>query len=124
MANRSIQEQDRIIGENIRRIRRLRGMTQTDLCKDLGFSYQQMQKYENAANRVSGSRLIEIARRLECSVMDLFEGAIGDLPGEPREPEWYESKGGMLFCQNMGKLNDRHRIAIIRLVATLVRESE
>jgi transcriptional regulator with XRE-family HTH domain len=43
-------------------------MSQTDLGKRLGVSFQQIQKYENGTNRLSGSRLVAAAKALGVSV--------------------------------------------------------
>lgn len=56
---------DRQVGERIRRRRILLGMTQDQLAAALGISYQQVQKYETSANRVSAGRLAQIARVLD-----------------------------------------------------------
>ena len=53
----SASEVDRIVGERIRRRRILTGLTQDQLGEALGVSYQQIQKYETGANRVSAGRL-------------------------------------------------------------------
>jgi transcriptional regulator with XRE-family HTH domain len=56
---------DRHVGERIRARRAEMGLTQTDLAKALNLSYQQMQKYETAANRISAGKLFEVAQRLQ-----------------------------------------------------------
>ena len=48
-------------------------MSQSELGAKLGVSYQQVQKYENGANRISFSRLVQIARALQCRVVDLMD---------------------------------------------------
>jgi transcriptional regulator with XRE-family HTH domain len=48
------------------------------LAGQIGLTFQQIQKYERGANRVSFSRLVDIARTLKCRVQDL----IGDLDVE------------------------------------------
>lgn len=55
---------DRLLGANIRRERILRGLSQQDLARALGVSYQQAHKYETGANRISASRLQAIAQCL------------------------------------------------------------
>jgi transcriptional regulator with XRE-family HTH domain len=50
------------------------GYTQEQLAEALDISYQQIQKYETAANRVSSGRLFQIAQRLEAPVGYFFEG--------------------------------------------------
>ncbi len=56
---------DRAIGERIRRRRVELGLTQDQLACRLKISYQQVQKYERGANRISASRLYELALRLD-----------------------------------------------------------
>lgn len=60
-------EVDRLVGERIRRRRILMGLTQDQLGETLGISYQQIQKYETGANRVSAGRLYLIAKCLDVS---------------------------------------------------------
>ncbi len=61
------------VGQRIRARRVMLGITQTQLAEALGISFQQVQKYENASNRVSGSRLQQIADVLEVPVSFFFE---------------------------------------------------
>lgn len=65
---------DRHVGERIRRRRTMLGYTQEQLAAALEISYQQVQKYETGANRVSAGRLYQIAQRLEVSISHFFEG--------------------------------------------------
>ncbi len=66
---------DILVGGNLRRIRLSRGMPQTGIAKALGLSFQQIQKYENGSNRISASRLWELAGLLEVEVKEFFRGA-------------------------------------------------
>jgi transcriptional regulator with XRE-family HTH domain len=54
--------------------RRTLGVSQEKLAEDLGLTFQQVQKYERGANRVSASKLYEIARSLSTPVAFFFEG--------------------------------------------------
>jgi transcriptional regulator with XRE-family HTH domain len=54
---------DEYVGERIRARRTELGLTQEELANSLKISYQQVQKYETGANRVSAGRLFEIAQR-------------------------------------------------------------
>lgn len=65
---------DRHVGERIRRRRAELGMTQHDLAMMLGISYQQVQKYETGANRVSAGRLFSMSRKLGCHIGYFFDG--------------------------------------------------
>ncbi len=54
--------------------RKLLGVSQERLADELGLTFQQVQKYERGANRVSASKLYEIARALQTTVGYFFEG--------------------------------------------------
>ncbi|MHA6347148.1 helix-turn-helix domain-containing protein [Roseivivax sp. CAU 1761] len=62
------------VGKRIRHRRWLVGMTQQQLAERVGIKFQQIQKYETGANRVSASRLWDIADALDVSVSFFFEG--------------------------------------------------
>jgi len=62
------------VGKRIRQRRWLVGMTQQKLAEHVGIKFQQIQKYETGANRVSASRLWDIADALEVDVAFFFEG--------------------------------------------------
>lgn len=62
------------VGRQIRKQRNLLGLTQEQLADALGISYQQVQKYETAANRVSAGRLYEIAAKLDTDIAFFFDG--------------------------------------------------
>ena len=62
------------VGKRIRHRRWLVGMTQQQLAEKVGIKFQQIQKYETGMNRVSASRLWDIATALSISVSFFFEG--------------------------------------------------
>ncbi|MFG6582263.1 helix-turn-helix domain-containing protein [Sulfitobacter sp. 1A12779] len=62
------------VGKRIRQRRWLTGMTQQKLAELVGIKFQQIQKYETGANRVSASRLWDIADALGVPVSFFFEG--------------------------------------------------
>ncbi|MGH1451993.1 MAG: helix-turn-helix domain-containing protein [Paracoccaceae bacterium] len=62
------------VGKRIRHRRWLVGMTQQQLAEKVGIKFQQIQKYETGANRVSASRLWDIADALTVQVNFFFEG--------------------------------------------------
>lgn len=76
---------DARVGERIRERRTELGLTQEDLAKQLMISYQQLQKYETGANRVSAGRLYEIARILNTDVHYFFEGLDPSTEARPLE---------------------------------------
>ncbi len=60
------------VGERIRTRRTQLGLTQLQLAEALGISYQQVQKYETGANRISAGRLFELALKLQVEVSYFF----------------------------------------------------
>ena len=62
------------VGKRLRRRRRLLGLTQQQLAESIGIRFQQIQKYECGANRVTASRLYELAVALNVPVNYFFEG--------------------------------------------------
>ena len=69
---RSPQDIDAEVGNIIRAHRIERGMSQNDLGKKLGVSFQQIQKYERGTNRIGIGRLIQTAELFKVSVHDLI----------------------------------------------------
>lgn len=71
---RSPNPVDLHVGARVRMRRRLRGVSQEKLAESLGLTFQQVQKYERGANRISASKLYEIAASLQTPVGYFFEG--------------------------------------------------
>ncbi len=65
---------DQHVGARLRVRRKQIGMSQSGLAEALGLTFQQVQKYERGANRVSASKLYETARVLGVDVAYFFEG--------------------------------------------------
>ena len=70
------------VGKRVRHRRWMIGMTQQQLAERVGIKFQQIQKYETGANRVSASRLWDIAQTLEVPVSFFFEGLDGQIAGD------------------------------------------
>ena len=60
-------------GNRLRELRLLRGLTQMALAERVGVTFQQIQKYENGSNRLSASRIAQIARALDVRPAYFFE---------------------------------------------------
>jgi transcriptional regulator with XRE-family HTH domain len=84
LSGRNPQPADVTVGQTIRLHRLARGMSQTTLGKKIGVTFQQVQKYESGANRVSASRLSLIAQVLGIPLSMLFEGTS---PGSAPPPK-------------------------------------
>jgi transcriptional regulator with XRE-family HTH domain len=74
MAGREKTDADIRIAKRIRVFRLDRGVSQQELADAVGLSFQQIQKYERAVNRVSAGRLVEIAAALDVAVADFYDG--------------------------------------------------
>ncbi|KUJ76970.1 Cro/Cl family transcriptional regulator [Ruegeria marisrubri] len=77
------------VGKRVRHRRWLIGMTQQQLAEQVGIKFQQIQKYETGANRISASRLWDIAEALDVPVSFFFEGldeAHKEAPGKKNVP--------------------------------------
>jgi transcriptional regulator with XRE-family HTH domain len=112
---------DRHVGARIRMQRLVRGLSQTELGKAVGVTFQQVQKYEKGINRVSSSRLQRIANVLEV-VPDFFfdeaqtkkGGNFGS--GDPLIDEFISSRDGIALSRAFRKIGDqkiRRRIVLL-----------
>ena len=77
---------DKHVGNRLRRLRALRGITQTALADETGVTFQQVQKYEKGANRISASRMWEISRVLDVPISSFFEGIPAARSGRDKKP--------------------------------------
>ena len=66
------------VGKRVRHRRWMVGMTQQQLATQVGIKFQQIQKYETGMNRVSASRLWDIALALQVDVAYFFDGLESD----------------------------------------------
>lgn len=65
------------VGKRVRHRRWMLGMTQQQLGERVGIKFQQIQKYETGMNRISASRLWDIAQAMDTSISFFFEGLDG-----------------------------------------------
>jgi len=109
---------DAAIGERIRRRRVELGLTQDQLAGRLGVSYQQIQKYERGANRISASRLYALARRLDV-VPGYFYGDL-DAPGECLAHGGCDQPGRELARYGAAVRDERVRTTVTGLLRAVV----
>ena len=76
---------DRHVGTRLRLLRLQHGLSQKDIAEGLGLTFQQVQKYENGANRISASKLFEIAALMDISIAEFFVGL--DRSDKPVRPD-------------------------------------
>ena len=73
------------VGKRVRHRRWMMGMTQQQLADQVGIKFQQIQKYETGMNRISASRLWDIAAALDAPISFFFEGlSAEDAAAQPR----------------------------------------
>jgi transcriptional regulator with XRE-family HTH domain len=110
MGTRSPNLTDVHIGKRIRMLRMTRGMSQTDLGKRCGITFQQIQKYERGANRVGAGRLQEFANLLGVSPAFFFEDGPRLKPGKSDGSETTEllsKKDSLALAQAFDKIRSR-----------------
>jgi transcriptional regulator with XRE-family HTH domain len=117
---------DQHVGERIRLRRTELGLTQEQLADALDISYQQIQKYETGANRISAGGLFEIARKLLVDVGYFFDG----LPIDEGDAARHLEHGGrqrsaIELVRKFAQIKDPDlRAAIAGLVKTVVDQTE
>ncbi len=122
------------VGRRVRQRRKTLGVTQERLAEDLGLTFQQVQKYERGANRVSASKLYEIAKSLRTSIAYFFEGladpsTAGENPGvaEPTTEqfvtEFLMTPEGLELAEVFPKIRRaRVRRRVLELVRSMAEE--
>lgn len=94
---------DQQIGARIRQVRKKQKMSQEQLGKEVGVSFQQIQKYENGHNRISASRLVHVARILNVSTNFFLDQAEPGVPAMTIEGIRREFDEGMRHMRNVGE---------------------
>lgn len=122
---------DQHVGQRIQLRRTMMGLSQKDLADNCGVSFQQIQKYETAGNRISASRLFSISQVLQTPVSFFFSGLPGNMPeetkttrsarmSEPRVDDDPLSKNETLqLIKLYWKLPDDQREMIMKMLKTL-----
>lgn len=82
------------VGRRVRLRRRELGASQAWLADRLGLTFQQIQKYERGANRISASKLYAIAKLLEVPITYFFEGL--DDPATPTGRQYAQAFTGVV----------------------------
>lgn len=105
------------VGQRLRIARHMIGMSQETLAEHLGMTFQQVQKYERGANRISASKLHMAAGALGQSHGWFFEGLPGGPGASPKAGESPTEAASVM--QRFFTLNTAHRLAsaILRLPA-------
>lgn len=102
---------DALIGARIKSRRIALRISQTVLAESIGVRFQQVQKYESGANRVSASRLLQVAETLDVPISYFFQGL--GISNEDAAPD------GPINKTPMNALSDARVAEILALVETL-----
>jgi transcriptional regulator with XRE-family HTH domain len=123
---KSPNQTDKRVGSRVRMRGLMLGMSQTELADAIGITFQQVQKYEKGTNRVSASRLQQIARVLRAPVSyffdDLMQRSRGskDIVELPEVEALMVSSGGLSLVRAFTRIRQRKlRRRIIELVEEL-----
>ena len=113
------------LGRRLRRRRRLLGLTQQQLALAVGIRFQQIQKYECGANRISAARLWQLAEALETPVAYFYDGlAEAAAREEDRGGEMFSRKETLDLIQAYYRLSERPRRRLLDLAKSLNNEGE
>jgi len=122
------------VGARIRLRRRMQGVSQERLAEALGLTFQQVQKYERGANRVSASKLYEIAATLRTPVSYFFDGlddpasgrAVGEAGGDEQTVHAFlMTSEGLDLARGFARIpRGRVRRRILELVRALADEGD
>jgi|ERR1051325_3389812 transcriptional regulator with XRE-family HTH domain len=118
LRKRRATAEDVAIGQKLRALRLARGLSQGELGDTIGVTFQQVQKYEIGANRISASRLALIAKALGVPVTAFFRA----FAGREREQAftWLRSKGALRLARAYaGAAEPRAKAALVTLAETL-----
>ncbi len=114
------------LGRRLRRRRRLLGLTQQQLAMQVGIRFQQIQKYECGANRISAARLWQLAEALETPVSYFYDGLAEAM--ERRETaaggEMFSRKETLDLIQAYYQLGERPRRRLLDLAKSLHTETD
>ena len=125
---------DEHVGGRVRMRRMTLGISQEKLADALGITFQQVQKYEKGANRISASRLHHISHVLQVSVPFFFEGApqvpghhedIGAAPSPAYVTEFLASSDGLALVKAFTQIKQpRLRRSIVDVVENIAGDEE
>jgi transcriptional regulator with XRE-family HTH domain len=113
---------DRHVGARIRERRVMMGLSQQQLAKLIGVTYQQAHKYERGLNRISAGRLFEIGQVLGVPVSWFFDGLTSDAAGPEASPR---QRMCLELARNFALIdNEKHQEALSQMARALAAQSQ
>lgn len=120
---------DRHVGRRVCEKRIALGYNQTDLGQALGVTFQQVQKYEKGANRISASKLWDIARFFRVDIGYFFDGlthaaqpGMGEAEAEPFVHDFPATRQTIEIGRIAPRLSSRQQKLVVDLMRELVEE--
>jgi len=114
---------DRHVGRRVQEHRLGQGLSQSALARALGVSFQQVQKYEKGTNRISASKLFEIARFLNVDLSGFFPSHDDPVRGVAEEAAAFDHDSPQTrHTVEIGRLAPQLTTAQQKMVAGLMRE--
>ncbi|MGZ8364033.1 MAG: helix-turn-helix domain-containing protein [Caulobacteraceae bacterium] len=122
------------LGRRLRRRRRLLGLTQQQLASAVGVRFQQIQKYECGANRISAARLWQLSTALETPITYFYDGVAeagqavnGQAPANDQQDasgEVFARKETLDLIRAYYQLGERPRRRLLDLAKSLHGEND
>ena len=113
---------DRHVGARIRERRVMMGLSQQQLAKMIGVTYQQAHKYERGLNRISAGRLFEIGQVLGVPVSWFFEGLAPETATQEASPR---QRMCLELARNFALIhNEQHQEALSQMARALAAQSQ
>jgi transcriptional regulator with XRE-family HTH domain len=117
MGKPRVTEFDQYVGERIREARLDIKMSQKELGELLGVSFQQVQKYETGANRVSGGRFERLVTALRRPLTYFFPSATDvRSTADPIMSQFISTKRGLDMAKNFPRLRPTMQDALLKVV--------
>ena len=116
--------EDLYIGQRIRAVRVAKNMSQTTMAQGLGITFQQVQKYERGANRVSAGRLMKIAVMLETPITFFYSELANRKKNQDDGFELLQSKGAMRLLKAYSEIPANATKHALVMLAEAVRDKD
>jgi transcriptional regulator with XRE-family HTH domain len=107
------------VGRNVRIWRMTKGLSQAQLAKRLGVTFQQVQKYEAGTNRIGTGRLVKIAAILGVPIATLFEGTNASDPSRALLALVSDRRSFRLASAFAAIKNNRARESLVNMVGKI-----
>ena len=113
---------DKYVGERLRSQRIQHGLSQQALGEMVGITFQQIQKYEKAANRIAASRLYQFAAILQCPLSGFFPDGedIDGIAANPSKRTSFHHRQSRQVIEHFNDISDpEHRKLVIALLKSI-----